>query len=117
LTFEGFVAFALTLTQGAGGETSTLGCAPPARAGQGKTPQDRFIFVEQNDFTLACAILQGREVDRARGKVGRGGVESPGGPVVAYILFFNTSRTLSRPSWTPVSRAKTAASSRQLHGE
>jgi hypothetical protein len=26
-------------------------------------------------------------------------------------------RMLSRPSWTPVSRAKTVASSRQLHWE
>src|SRR2546426_9503228 len=33
LTFERFVAFDLPLTQGAGGEASTLGFAPPARAG------------------------------------------------------------------------------------
>src|SRR5207244_8012365 len=31
LAFEGFVAFDLTLTQGAGGEARALGCAPPAR--------------------------------------------------------------------------------------
>jgi hypothetical protein len=83
LTFEGCVTFDLTLPQGAGGEASTLCFAPPARAGQGKTPQDRFIFVEQNDFTSACAILQGSEVDGARGKVGRGGMEPPGGTVGA----------------------------------
>ena len=46
LPFERFVAFDLTLTQGAGGKASALGFAPPARAGQGKAPQDRFIFVE-----------------------------------------------------------------------
>ena len=117
LTFEGFVAFDLALTQGAGGEASTLCCAPPARTGQGKAPQDCFIFVEQNDLPLACAILQGSEVDGARGKVGRGGMEPPSGTVGAYRVFFNTPRTLSRPSWIPVSRARTAASSRQLHWE
>src|SRR5437879_13570568 len=36
LAFEGCVAFDLTLTQRSGGEASTLGCAPPARAGEGK---------------------------------------------------------------------------------
>jgi hypothetical protein len=42
LAFEGFVAFELTLTQGAGGEARTLGFAPPTQAGEGKAPQDRF---------------------------------------------------------------------------
>jgi hypothetical protein len=37
---------------------------------------------------LACAILQGSEVDGARGKVGRGGMEPPSGTVVAYRVFF-----------------------------
>ncbi len=117
LPFEGFVAFDLTWTQGAGGEARPLGCAPPARAGQGKAPQDRFIFVKHNDVTSACAILQGSEVDGARGKVGRGGLEPSGGTVGAYRVFLNTPRTLSRPRWTPVSRARTAASARQLHWE
>src|SRR6266702_7579141 len=117
LPFEGLLAFDLTLAQRACQEASTLGCAPPARTGQSKAPQDRFIFVEQNDLPLACAILQGSEVDGARGKVGRGGMEPPSGTVVAYRVFFNTPRTLSRPSWIPVSRARTAASSRQLHWE
>src|SRR5207237_1841839 len=53
--------------------------------------------------------------ERAMGEVGGGGIEPPGRPRVAYRVFFNTQRTLSRPSWTPVSRAKTVASSRQLH--
>jgi hypothetical protein len=63
LAFEGFVAFDLTLTQGAGGEASALGCAPPARTGQGKAPEHRFVFIEQNDLTLACPILQGGECE------------------------------------------------------
>src|SRR3989442_14701789 len=52
LTFERCVALDLTLTQGAGGEASTLGLAPPARAGQGKAPQDRFLFVEHKARAL-----------------------------------------------------------------
>ena len=117
LAFEGFVAFDLTLTQGSSGEARALGAAPPARSGQGKTPQDGFIFIQQNDLALARAILQGSEVDRAIGQVGWVGSEPSGGTAVAYRVFFNTPRTLSRPRWTPVSRAKTVASSRQLHWE
>jgi hypothetical protein len=98
LAFEGLRAFDLTRAQRACGEAGALGFAPPARAGQREAPQDRFIFVEQNDVAPARLVLQGRECDRARGEVGRGGVEPPGGAVVAYILFFKAQRTLSRPS-------------------
>jgi hypothetical protein len=117
LPFEGFVVCDLTLTLGAGAEASTLGGAPPARAGQGKAPEHRFVFIEQNDLALACLILEGSKGERARGEVCGVGIKAPGGTIVAYLLFFNTPRTLSRPSWTPVSRAKTVASARQLHWE
>ena len=117
LAFEGLLAFDLALAQRAGGEASALGFAPPARAGQGKAPQDRFIFIEQNDLATAGLVLQGSQFKRAIGEVSGGGIQAPGGTIVAYILFFNTPRTLSRPRWTPVSRAKTVASSRQLHWE
>jgi len=46
LPFEGLLAFDLTLAQRACGEASALGCAPPARAGQRKAPQDGFVFIE-----------------------------------------------------------------------
>jgi hypothetical protein len=111
LAFEAFCAFALTLTQRTGGQTRALGAAPPAQPGEGKAPQDRFIFVEQNDLATTRSVLQGSEVDRARGEVGRGGIAPPGGTAVTYRVFFKTPRTLSRPSWTPVARAKTVASS------
>ena len=42
-------------------------------------------------------------------------LEATGRAIVAYRVFFNTPRTLSRPSRTPVSRARTVANSRQLH--
>ena len=115
LAFEGFVALDLALAQRTDGQTRPLGAAPPAQPGEGKAPQDRFIFVEQNDVAPTRAVLQGRKLERAIGEVGGGGIEPPGRPTVAYRVFFNTQRTLSRPSWTPVSRAKTVASSRQLH--
>src|SRR5712671_1616219 len=101
----------------AGGEARALGCAPPARAGQGKAPEHRFVFIEQNDLTPACSILQGSEFEGAIREVCGMGIKTPGGTIVAYLLFFNTPRTLSRPRWTPVSRAKAVASSRQLHWE
>ena len=63
LTFEGFVAFDLTRTQGVGGEASPLSFTPPARAGQGKAPEYRFVFIEQHNLTPACPILQGSEFE------------------------------------------------------
>src|SRR5215471_3549399 len=46
LPFAGLLAFDLTRAQGAEREASTLGAAPPARAGQSKAPQDRFVGIE-----------------------------------------------------------------------
>src|SRR5712691_2962596 len=117
LTLETFFAFDLALAQWAGGQTRALGTAPPAQPGEGKAPQDRFIFVEQNDLAPARSVLQGSEFDRAISEVGRGGIEPPGGTAGASRVFFNTPRTLSRPSWTPVCWAQTVASARQLHWE
>ena len=68
--------FDLALAQRACGEASPLGCTPPARAGQGKAPQDRFVFIEQNDLALAGLVLQGREFERAIGESSRG--QDPG---------------------------------------
>jgi hypothetical protein len=62
-------------------------------------------------------ILQGREGERAIGEVGWGGIEPPCGTAGASRVFCNTPRTLSRPSWMPVSRAKTVARARLLHWE
>jgi hypothetical protein len=111
LAFEGFGAFDLTRTQGAEREASTLGFTPPAGAGQGKAPEDGFVFIEQNDLTTARPVLQGRQFERAIGERSRVGIKTPGGAVVAYFVFFNAQRTLSRLSETPVWWAKTVASS------
>ena len=117
LAFEGFLAFDLTLAQRACGEAHALGCAPPASARQGKAPEDRFVFIEQNDLAPTRLVLEGGEFERAIGE-GRGvGIQATSGTIVAYVLFFKTPRTLSRPSWTPVCWASTVASSRQLHCE
>jgi hypothetical protein len=115
LAFERLFPFDLRVTQWAGWQASALGAAPPAQPREGEAPQDRFIFVEQNDFTPTRAVFKGGEVDRAIGEVGRRGIEPSGGATVAYRVFFKRPRTLSRPSCTPVSRATTVASSRQLH--
>ena len=117
LAFEGLLACDLTLAQRAGGEASALGFAPPARTGQGKAPEDGFVFIEQNDLITPSPVLQGGEFERGIGKGSRAGIKATGRTIVADILFFNAQRTLSRPSWTPVCWAKTVASSRQLHWE
>src|SRR5262245_7223212 len=117
VAFEGFVAFDLTLAQWAYGEAHALGCAPPAGAGQGKAPEDRFVFIEQNDLAPTRLILEGGKLESAISEVGGVGIEATSGTIVAYFLFFKTPRTLSRPSWTPVCWASTVASARQLHCE
>ena len=45
--FAGLLAFDLPLTQRARGAASALRLPPPARAGQGKAPQERFVFIER----------------------------------------------------------------------
>src|SRR6266705_1574267 len=117
LPFEGLLAFDLTLAQRARGEASALRFAPPTCTGQGKAPQDRFVFIEQNDLATAGPVLEGGEFERAIGEISRSGIKAPSGTIVAYVLFFNAQRTLSRLSWTPVWWANTVASSRQLHWE
>jgi len=57
LAFEAFFAFDLALAQGTYREASALGFAPPACPGEGKTPHDRFIFIEQNDLAPTSPIL------------------------------------------------------------
>jgi hypothetical protein len=46
LSFETFFAFDLALAQGTCWQTTALDAAPPAGTGQGKAPQDRFVFIE-----------------------------------------------------------------------
>jgi len=117
LAFEGLLAFDLALAQWTYREASALGCAPPAGAGQGKAPEDRFVFIEQNDLAPTRLVLEGSKFESAISEVCGGGIEATRGTIVAYFLFFKTPRTLSRPSWTPVCWASTVASVRQLHCE
>jgi hypothetical protein len=110
LAFEGFRAVDLTLAQRARGEASALHFAPPARPGQGKAPEDRFIFIEQNDLPTASLVLEGGKFKRTISQVSGVGIEPSRGTAVAYIFFFNAARTLSRLSWTPVWRPRMVAS-------
>ena len=57
LAFERLVPFDLTVAQGAGGQARALGTAPPACPGQGKTPEDGFIFIKQNDLASASPVV------------------------------------------------------------
>jgi hypothetical protein len=72
----------LTLPQWACGEARALGFAPPACAGQGKAPQDRFVFIEQNDLAAASLVLEGGKFERAIGEGSGGRIESSGGAAV-----------------------------------
>ena len=115
LAFETLLAFDLALAEGTRGQTSALRGAPPARPGQSKAPQDRFVFREHNDLATARLVLEGGQCERAVREISRGGIQSAGGAGGASVVFFNTPRPLARPRWTPVCWANTVASSRQLH--
>ena len=115
LAFEDLLAVARALAQRACRAASALGGAPPACAQQGKAPQDRFVGLEHNDLATARLVLASSQFQSPIREVSRVGIEAPGRAIGAYRFFFHTPRTLSRPSWTPVSRANTVASARQLH--
>jgi hypothetical protein len=117
LAFEAFLGIDLALAQRAGRQAVALASSPPAAPGQGKAPEHRLILVEQNDFALACPILQGLEFEATIGQVGGVGIEPAGGATVAQRVFFNARRTLSRPMGTPLCWLNMLASSRQLHCE
>ena len=117
LAVAGCVTFEVTLAHWARGETRTRRCTPPARAGQGKAPEDGFVFIPHNDCALASPIRQRGECERGIGEGGGVGSKATSGTRVADLLFLKTPRTLSRPSWTPVCWASPVARSRQRHGE
>src|SRR5262249_16093737 len=112
-----FLGFYLALPQGARGQPVALAASPPAAPGQGKAPKYRLILVEQNDLALACPIFQGLEFEAAIGQVCRVRLQFTGGATVAQRVFFNATRTLTRPSCIPLCWLTTVASSRQLHCE
>jgi hypothetical protein len=87
LAFEGFLAFDLTLAQRARSEAGALHFAPPTRPGQGKTPEDSFIFIEQNDLTLAGPVLEGREFKRRPRQLSGVRSEPARGAAVADVFF------------------------------
>ena len=63
LAFQGLLTFDLTLTPRAEREARPLRCMPPARAGQGKAPEDGFVFIEQNDLTATGLVLEGGQFE------------------------------------------------------
>src|SRR5262245_12263092 len=87
LAFEGLLTFDLPLAQRAYGEACAWGFAPPTCAGQGETPEDRFVFIEHNDLATAGAVLKSSEFKRAIREIRWSGIKATGGPIVAYLFF------------------------------
>src|SRR6267378_923849 len=81
LAFAGLLAFDLALAQWPYREASALGCAPPASAGQGKAPQDGFIFIEQNDLPTASLVLEGGKFKSPISEGSGVGIQAPGGTI------------------------------------
>jgi hypothetical protein len=87
LAFAGFLAFDLALAQWPYREASALGSVPPARAGQGKAPQDGFVCIEQNDLPTASLVLEGSKFQSPISEVSGVGLQATGGTIVAYPFF------------------------------
>src|SRR5262249_42769623 len=88
LAFEVLFVFDVAAAAGPYGQAKALGFAmPPAHPGQGKPPEERFIFIEQNDLTTLGAILQGAQCNRSPRQFSRVGSESPGRTPVADGFF------------------------------
>ena len=87
LAFAGFLAFDLALAQWPYREASALGGVPPARAGQGKAPQDGFVCIEQNDLSTASLVLEGSKFQSPIREVSGVGLQATGGTIVAYPFF------------------------------
>jgi hypothetical protein len=69
LAFAGLLAFDLAWAQGTEWEAGTTGGAPPARAGQGKAPQDSFVGIEQNDLTTTRLVLESGQFQSPKSEV------------------------------------------------
>jgi hypothetical protein len=115
LPFEGLVLFDLTMAQGTCGQALAGGSAPPAGPRQGKAPQDRFIFVEQDNLTTLSLLLEGSESEPRLRKFMWIRIEPSRGTVVTQAPFFNTPRMVSGCRVTPVWWATAVRSSRQFH--
>ena len=96
LAFERLFAFDVALAQGTGGPARALGAAPPAQPGEGKAPQDGFVFIEQNDLATTSLVLKGGKFERAVSEISRGGIKATSGTIGAYLLFFTTIRLKAR---------------------
>jgi hypothetical protein len=88
LAFAALVACARTRAQGSGGPARALGVAPPARPGQGTTPEAGCICREQHARTAAGPGRAGRACER-RPRALRGVGSAPArGPAGAAGFFF-----------------------------
>src|SRR4029453_14869695 len=75
----------------------------------------RFVCIEHNELAPTRLVLEGRKCEKAIREFCGVGSEGTSGTIGAYVLFFKTPRTLSRPSWMPVCWASAGARSRPLH--
>ena len=88
LTFEHLCAFNVAGTEGADGEAKTLGgAAPPARSRERKTPDNGFIFIQQNNLAPLGTVLQSGQFARRPRQVSRVGSEASCGAAVAEVFF------------------------------
>ena len=64
VTFKRFLSFDLAASQLLCVQTCSRSAAPPAQPMQSKAPQNRFVYIEQDDLTPACLVLECSKSDR-----------------------------------------------------
>ncbi len=95
LVCEAFLTCALALAQRPCGQAIPLGVAPPARAGQGKPPEARFLFRAHHDLATASPIRQGSACERSPSQGSGVGSEPPCGTTGASSFFSHVAAALA----------------------
>src|SRR5262245_50915564 len=87
LTFARLFTFDLAGTEGADRAAKTLGgAAPPACPRERKTPDNGFIFLQQNNLAPLGAVRQSGQCARSPRQGSRVGSEASRGPTVADVF-------------------------------
>jgi hypothetical protein len=98
LTCAGLRASALTRAQRSSGQAHARRLAPPAGAGAGQAPYDRFIRREEEARAPASVGRERRQRDRGVGQGRRGGRKPTGGREQLPAFFFTPRGPLHAPA-------------------
>ena len=107
LPFESFLVSDLARTQGTKGQAIAPATTPPSPTWQGKAPNHRLVFIEQDDLAQAGALVEDSSIEAGQGDFSGIGIEPPGGTAVAQRVFLTSHGWFrARPQHRFVGRAR-----------